>query len=112
MSIRWLRYHGEMAIAGTNVRMRLLLESGKGPTLQSPLAYDLRRGMTLAMHKVRQLDRRQPAPSAPPSLPPGFAHVPRVLYQSPAIPEVFQCESGWPDSKPVERWIHGEEGMA
>ena len=109
--MRWLRYRNEMVAAGTNSMMRRLLESGKGPKLQSPLAYDLRKSSTAAMSKVRSPDRTPTAPSAPPSLP-LVLRAPRVLYQSPAPPDIFQPESGWPDGRPVERWMHGEEGIA
>ena len=109
--MRWLRYRNEMVAAGTNSMMRRLLESGKGPTLESPLAYSLRRSSQLAMDRVRLLDRTPTAPSAPPSLP-LILRAPRVLYQSPAPPEIFQPECGWPAAARVERWIDGAEGTA
>ena len=109
--MRWLRYRNEMVAAGTNSMMRRLLESGKGPILQSPLAYDLRRSMPPATHTAPPPDHTPTAPSEPPSLP-LILRAPLVTYQSPTPPDIFQPESGWPDGRPVERWMHGEEGIA
>ena len=109
--MRWLRYRNEMVAAGTNSMMRRLLESGKGPSLQSPLAYDLRRSSQLAMDRVRQPDRTPTAPSAPASAPPEWG-LPEVAFRSLTPPEVFQPEYGWPEWKKVERWLCDAEGKA
>ena len=109
--MRWLRYRREMVIDGTNSRMRALLESGRGPSLQSPLGYSLQQNNIVGRRTALPLDRTPPLPSAP-TLGPAASLRPQVLYASPQPPEVFPLGYGLPVPATVERWLCDAEGTA
>lgn len=109
--MKLLRYRGELMVAGVNARLRKLLAVDKVPARQFRAQCVSEVGSTPGKGKDRPPDHMPSEPSAPP-LVIQESETGGVLYQSAFPPEIFQPESGWPAFRKVERWIHGEEGMA